>query len=126
MTDRRELIFWLQDLKEDDVAITEDGLTLVEVDIDGRQTDKYFEIGGLPDDVSEQDHGTCQKCGSDLEVASTRYVPGHTFDQVYCSDATCPYHDWPQFVGLNDLYDMGAAELETKYKVNKREEDHGV
>jgi hypothetical protein len=54
MTDPNELIRWLKTLRPDhQVAIDDGGLTLVEIAPDGRPTDAYWEIGGLPGEDEE-------------------------------------------------------------------------
>ncbi|KWU23421.1 hypothetical protein [Burkholderia cenocepacia] len=52
---------------------------------------------------------TCVKCGTSLNTAG------------FCEDSTCPYHNWPQAVALDDMCQMSRAQLEEKYGVAKRE-----
>ena len=50
-----ELTRWLGTLyKSSSVAVDDGGLTLVEIDKNGKQTDAYWEVGGvpLPEDVA--------------------------------------------------------------------------
>ena len=51
---------------------------------------------------------TCSKCGSSLDAHG------------YCTDMTCPYSDWPQEVGLDDLESRSASYVEHLYGVKKR------
>ena len=51
---------------------------------------------------------TCHKCGSELK--------GN-----YCSDLTCPYSSWPQFVNLEEMYENTTEFMEQKYNIKKRE-----
>jgi len=51
----------------------------------------------------------CDRCGSDLD------------EKGYCTDSTCPHHDWPQEVNCADLETMSQAQVEAKYSVTKRE-----
>lgn len=45
-----------------------------------------------------------------------------TDDAGYCSDATCPYHDWPQSVSRTDLEQLSTVAVEAKYGIKKRAE----
>jgi hypothetical protein len=49
---------WLRGHGESEqVAIDDDGLTLIVLDADGRTTGEYLEIGGVPDADLEESHG---------------------------------------------------------------------
>ena len=50
----------------------------------------------------------CRKCG------------GGIAHDGYCSDAPCPYNDWPQHVPVSDLETMSQAQIEDKYRTAKR------
>ncbi len=57
MTNPKEIIRWIKALpSSSSVAVDDGGLTLVEVDKNGKQTDAYLEIGGVPtaEDLAEQ------------------------------------------------------------------------
>lgn len=49
----------------------------------------------------------CKKCGSDLKDG-------------YCTDETCPYDSWPQYVNENDMYVLSTGEMVLKYHISKR------
>ena len=51
----------------------------------------------------------CHKCGSKLDTSG------------WCTDSSCPYHNWSQAVVLEDMYVMSRPQLEAKYGVSKRE-----
>ncbi len=44
----------------------------------------------------------CKKCGSRL-------------DNGFCTDETCPYHDWSQVVEIEDLCELSVKCIEKKY-----------
>ncbi len=49
MTDPQEIVKWIKKLpKSSSVAVDEGGLTLVEVDKNGKTTGAYLEVGGVP------------------------------------------------------------------------------
>lgn len=50
----------------------------------------------------------CERCSSELD------------EHEYCTDATCPYSDWPQKVKVTDLQEMPQASIEAKYQLKKR------
>lgn len=52
---------------------------------------------------------SCDKCGSLLN------------DEGYCTDETCPFHDWPQSVSVEDLQNHPTRYVEHLYGVTKRQ-----
>lgn len=57
--------------------------------------------GSAPEFFRLDEHGNdleCHKCGSDLENAEGGCP---TADSAWCSDETCPHHDWPQDVDFD-------------------------
>lgn len=50
----------------------------------------------------------CSKCECPLDASA------------YCTDAACPYSDWPQAVKLSDLQRLSASEIEYCYAIAKR------
>jgi hypothetical protein len=61
--------------------------------------------GTTPAEVADAE---CSKCGSSLDPNG------------YCTDATCPYNDWPQNVILSDLETASTSAVEERYGVKKR------
>jgi hypothetical protein len=50
----------------------------------------------------------CKKCNSALDI------------DLYCSDETCPYHDWPQHLDDTLLVEQTTAQIEDRFSVHKR------
>ena len=50
----------------------------------------------------------CDKCGSLLD------------EEGYCTDETCPFHDWPQSVSVDDMHNHPTQYVEHLYGVTKR------
>jgi hypothetical protein len=50
----------------------------------------------------------CRKCGTELEA------------EGWCTDETCPYHDWPQATPETALTGLTSNAIEALYKVKKR------
>ena len=49
MLSKTEVQHWLATLEEGSgVAVDDGGLTLVEIDKDGKQTEAYLDLGGIP------------------------------------------------------------------------------
>ena len=50
MMSREEVIRWLESLEYgSSVGISEDGISLAEIDAEGNITDAYLEVGGIPE-----------------------------------------------------------------------------
>ncbi len=56
MMSKQEVLDWINTLDDDSgIAIDEGGLSLVEIDGDGNETDAYLEVGMTPEEEDELD-----------------------------------------------------------------------
>lgn len=54
MMSKQEVLDWINTLDDDSgIAIDEGGLSLVEIDGDGNETDAYLEVGMTPEEEDE-------------------------------------------------------------------------
>jgi len=67
MMDKQRVLDWISTIPDgSSIAIDEGGLSIVEIDADGKETDSFLEIGMTPDEEDQLDGGD----GSDEPAGS--------------------------------------------------------